>query len=120
MASINIEYRYDTLNRLVETIIDDQAELICYDAAGNRLYRGPAPAGHAQLPAAFRELQYKSICLKEHLKNGLITDQDYNEELKNLRLQDDNGTWWHLQVTGTWLKWNGSSWTEAAPLNDIY
>lgn len=117
MAEINTGYRYDALNRLVEVIPSGgPIMVICYDAAGNQVFRGPAPAAHALLPEPFRSAHRQYLFLRESLNRGWITGDYFTEEVNLLRLQDTAGSWWQIrEADGAWLQWDGAAWTESNP-----
>jgi YD repeat-containing protein len=117
VAEINTEYRYDALNRLVEIIsCKGPLQVICYDAAGNRVYQGPAPAGHAALPEPFRALHRQYLFIRARFDCGGISGEAFTEEINRLRLQDAAGSWWQIsEADGSWLKWDGAAWVEEKP-----
>jgi hypothetical protein len=91
-------------------------QVICYDAAGNRVYQGPAPAGHAALPEPFRAVHRQYLFLRAHFDRGGISGEAFTEEVNRLRLQDQSGVWWQIRETdGGWLKWDGAAWVEGKP-----
>jgi hypothetical protein len=64
-----------------------------------------------QVQAAFDEL-------KKRLQKGEISRQSFIEEIKKLRLKDDQGRFWTIGLqTGKWYYFDGKDWLQADPPN---
>ena len=63
---------------------------------------------------ALGEKFYRS--LKHKSKLGILSEDQFLQEVNALRLQDHRGTWWQVRHgDGAWLKWDGSAWVEGRP-----
>lgn len=64
----------------------------------------------------FKEIENQFQTLKQEYRERKISDQDYKERLKHLRLTDRSGRCWTIGAkTGRWYYFDGSSWIEATP-----
>lgn len=46
--------------------------------------------------------------------SGALSPASFESEVAELRVQDDQGTWWTIAATtGQWLRWDGEAWVEA-------
>ena len=81
MSDVKTEFRYDALNRLVEIIpADGPIQVVCYDAAGNPVFRGPAPAEYGSLPDLFRAVHREYLYLQEGQKKGRLSEEVFLEK----------------------------------------
>jgi hypothetical protein len=76
-----------------------------------------APANQAgsiarpALPDPFAEVASRYRSIKADHERGIITKADFMNRLNELRLQDDQGSWWQIGEDGqSWLKWDGKHW----------
>lgn len=64
----------------------------------------------------FRQAEEKFYLLKGQLATGRITQEQFDAELKNLMLQDAQGSYWMIGAdTGKWYIHDGQRWVEAQP-----
>lgn len=54
--------------------------------------------------------------LKKQLQKKKITEAQFSERAAQLQIQDETGTWWHInQTDGSWLMWDGTGWVRRVP-----
>jgi hypothetical protein len=54
--------------------------------------------------------------LKQQYDAGTITDEEFDEQLKQLMALDDQGRWWaKSRTTGEWHYYNGTAWVKDTP-----
>lgn len=64
----------------------------------------------------FQEAEKRYITLRDQLSMRKISEEQFAEQIFNLRLQDATGNWWQINgADGSWLVWNGSAWQPASP-----
>jgi len=64
----------------------------------------------------FDELNRAYGDLKAQLDSNRIDRNAFVHKVHELRLKDDQGTWWQIDPdTGGWLRWDGSAWMESVP-----
>lgn len=64
----------------------------------------------------FNELNRAYRDLKAQLDAGRIDRNAFVRKVHELRLNDDQGTWWQIDPdTGGWLNWDGSAWIGSVP-----
>ncbi len=75
------------------------------------------PAGkEAETELTFDGVQSAFDQLKKRLQNGEISRQSFIEDIKKLRLKDDQGRFWTIGLqTGKWYYFDGKDWLQAEP-----
>jgi len=64
----------------------------------------------------FKEVEKKFTHLKRRFKQNKISNQEFKDHLKKLRLKDKDGKYWTIGAqTGNWYYFDGRSWIEAKP-----
>jgi len=64
----------------------------------------------------FRDIERKFNLLSERFKQKKISERDYKEQLRKLRLKDAEGKCWTIGArSGKWYFFDGKSWVEATP-----
>jgi hypothetical protein len=64
----------------------------------------------------FKEVEDKLQSLKDRLRRREISQTEFVEALKKLRLTDQEGRFWTIGVkTGKWYFYNGAKWVESQP-----
>ncbi len=77
-----------------------------------------APLTPEQLPLAqrFQETQQKVRGLRQQFRQGQITRDQLQAELRRLMILDDNRVWWMMGLeTDTWYRFENGDWVAAAP-----
>lgn len=65
---------------------------------------------------SFDEVQASFDALKKKLQDGEISRQSFIEEIKKLRLKDEQGRFWTIGIqTGKWYFFDGKDWLQADP-----
>jgi len=79
--------------------------------------RTPDPLGKETKPdLTFDDVQSSFDALKKQLQSGEISRQHFIEEIKKLRLKDDQGRFWTIGLqTGKWYYFDGKDWVQAEP-----
>jgi hypothetical protein len=68
----------------------------------------------------FSNIQAEIIGLKEQLRKGTLNADQVKERLKELMVQDDEGTWWTVGFESwSWYKFEGKNWIQADPTRSI-
>ncbi|WP_418790273.1 hypothetical protein [Phosphitispora sp. TUW77] len=108
------KYTYDSSNRLIGVTFEDNTRLIYeYDPAGNMISHNKITADCS--PLGFSKLFEEYEHLKKTYQKGELSHSDFLEQLYNLRIQDERGTWWQIGENGEWLKWDGAQWVKSGP-----
>ncbi len=64
----------------------------------------------------FREVEETFALLREKFNNRKISEREYVDSLKQLRIKDEDGRFWMIGArTGKWYTSDGGEWTEAKP-----
>jgi hypothetical protein len=64
----------------------------------------------------FREVETAFGRLKENFSQGKITQQEFIDSLKQLRIRDEAGRFWTIGAqSGDWYCFNGNEWVQAEP-----
>jgi hypothetical protein len=64
----------------------------------------------------FEQMEKEFNLLKQEFNSNKITDQEFKDRLKRLRLKDDKGKYWTIGVqSGKWYYFDGKSWIESQP-----
>jgi hypothetical protein len=64
----------------------------------------------------FKDVENKFHQLKRLYKQKKISNREYKDRLKNLRLKDEKGKYWTVGArTGKWYYFDGQNWVEAKP-----
>ncbi len=64
----------------------------------------------------FNELNRAYSDLKTQLDSGRIDRKAFVRKVHELRLEDDQKTWWQIDPeSGDWLRWDGSAWIGSVP-----
>ena len=64
----------------------------------------------------FREVEAAFGQLKEKFGGGRISQQEFIDSLKHLRIKDDEGRFWMIGAqSGKWYFFNGEDWVQARP-----
>jgi hypothetical protein len=64
----------------------------------------------------FREVEAAFGRLKEKFGGGRISQQEFIDSLKQLRIKDDEGRFWMIGAqSGNWYFFNGEDWVQARP-----
>lgn len=64
----------------------------------------------------FKEAESKYFELKGRLEAGALTPEEFQTEVGQLRVQDEQGRYWAIDaVTGGWLFHDGANWVPAQP-----
>jgi hypothetical protein len=73
-------------------------------------------ATEADAELTFDGVQAAFDDLKKRLQNGEISRQSFIEEIKKLRLKDEQGRFWTIGLkTGKWYYFDGKDWLQAEP-----
>lgn len=53
--------------------------------------------------------------LQDQRQKGILSDHEYRSLIDQLKVQDENGTWWQPDPGGTgWIFWDGAKWQSGA------
>jgi hypothetical protein len=64
----------------------------------------------------FREVDRRYAGLKRQLEAGTISDEEFDDQLKQLMVQDDQDRWWaKSRKTGEWHYRDGEAWVRSIP-----
>jgi hypothetical protein len=64
----------------------------------------------------FREVDRVYAELKQRQESGGLTQEEFDEELKQLMVQDEEGRWWvKSRKTGEWHYYDGTTWIKDTP-----
>jgi hypothetical protein len=64
----------------------------------------------------FRSVQEAFEGLKKHFQSGEISRQDFIDEMKKLRLEDEQGRFWMIGAqSGKWYYFDGKDWIQSEP-----
>jgi len=64
----------------------------------------------------FKEVEKGFSCLKQEFKSKKISEREYKDRLKKLRLKDDDGRSWTIGAqSGKWYYFDGQNWIESQP-----
>ncbi|MEI6842745.1 MAG: hypothetical protein WCK53_15865 [Methanomicrobiales archaeon] len=65
----------------------------------------------------FVEMERRYSELRNEYGKRSLSREQFELEVNKLRLQDDQMTWWQVNIEdGTWLRWDGASWITADPM----
>jgi hypothetical protein len=65
---------------------------------------------------AFREVESAFQVLRQRFRDGEISRREFIDQLKKLRLRDDEGRFWMIGAqTGRWYFFDGREWVQAEP-----
>ncbi len=68
------------------------------------------------LQEKFKEIENEFHSLREKYRQGDISEQEYKESLRKLRLNDQEGRCWTIGArSGKWYYFDGKKWVEAKP-----
>jgi hypothetical protein len=77
---------------------------------------GEPGGGYFQADERFKQVEAEVARLKDQLAAGRLSEEEFNEQLKNLMVEDDNGDWWMVGAsTGGWYRFDGQSWVQSNP-----
>ncbi len=64
----------------------------------------------------FKKIEEEFLQLRKDYKKQKISERDFKDRLKQLRITDKNGRCWTIGAkTGKWYYYNGKEWVEASP-----
>ena len=64
----------------------------------------------------FREVDRVYAEIKRHHEAGTVTDEEFDEQLKELMVQDQEDRWWvKSRTTGDWHRYDGTTWIKDTP-----
>jgi hypothetical protein len=64
----------------------------------------------------FREVDRRYIDLKRQYDNGDLSAEEFDAQLEQMMVQDDEGRWWaKSRQTGIWHYYDGSTWVRGTP-----
>jgi len=64
----------------------------------------------------FREVERRYAELKRQHDSGALSTQEFDVQLEQLRVQDDQGRWWtKSRETGEWRYHDGNAWVQGTP-----
>jgi hypothetical protein len=64
----------------------------------------------------FREVEAAFGCLKDHFNQGKISQREFIDSLKQLRIKDGSGRFWMIGAqSGQWYYFDGNGWVQAKP-----
>jgi hypothetical protein len=64
----------------------------------------------------FREVDRRYADLKQQYDKGDLSAEEFDEQLKQMMVQDDEGRWWaKSRETGAWYYYDGSTWIQGTP-----
>jgi hypothetical protein len=64
----------------------------------------------------FQDADRRYVEIKRHREAGELTQEEFDEQLKQLMVQDDKGRWWvKSRATGEWHYHDGTAWVKDTP-----
>ena len=67
----------------------------------------------------FQEADRRYVEIKRRHEAGELAQEEFDEQLKQLMVQDDEGRWWaKSRRSGEWHYHDGNSWVRGTPRND--
>jgi hypothetical protein len=64
----------------------------------------------------FQEADRRYAEITRRRETGVLTQEEFNEELKQLMVQDEEGRWWAKSLTaGEWYYHDGTTWIRDTP-----
>jgi hypothetical protein len=64
----------------------------------------------------FSEVEAEMARLRQEMAAGRLTEAQFKERLKNLMVQDAQGTWWMIGLdTDQWYRYDGREWVPGVP-----
>jgi hypothetical protein len=64
----------------------------------------------------FREADHRYVEIKRRGEAGELTQEEFDEQLKQLMVQDEDGRWWvKSPTTGEWHYHDGTAWVKDTP-----
>jgi hypothetical protein len=64
----------------------------------------------------FREAERRYAEIKREREAGALTDEEFDEQLKHLMVEDEEGRWWvKSRRTGDWHYHDGTAWIKGTP-----
>jgi hypothetical protein len=68
------------------------------------------------MPNIFRQVESEFKSLKNKFTQGIISDREFKDRLKKLRVDDKKGKCWTIGArTGKWYCYDGKKWVESQP-----
>jgi hypothetical protein len=65
---------------------------------------------------SFQEADRRYVEIRRCYEAGDLTDEEFDEELKQLMVQDQEGRWWvKSRTTGDWHYYDGTTWIKDTP-----
>jgi hypothetical protein len=65
---------------------------------------------------SFEESDRRYVEIKRRYEAGTLTDEEFDEQLKQLMVQDQEGRWWSkTRITGDWYYHDGTAWIKDTP-----
>lgn len=81
--------------------------------------RGQAGPG-APRDLRFDQLEAEVARLRRELAAGGLSEAEFTERVKGLRVQDARGAWWMIgPQTGKWYRYSGTTWLPAQPPGQV-
>ena len=86
------------------------------DKAAGKAGAGSQGGGSFLADGRFKQVEAEVARLKQQLAAGRLSEEKFNEQLKNLMVEDDNGDWWMVGASsGGWYRFDGQSWLQSTP-----
>ncbi len=91
------------------------------EAAQSSQGAGSSSAGwqsgsYFQIDERFSRVEAEVAQLKQQRAAGKLSEDKFNEALKNLMVEDDDHCWWMVGTTsGAWHRFDGQNWVPATP-----
>jgi len=64
----------------------------------------------------FREADRRYAEIKQHHEAGELTQEEFDDQVKRLMVQDEEGRWWaKSRTTGDWHFHDGTAWIKDTP-----
>ena len=63
----------------------------------------------------FRDVEARFAQLNRQYANRQMTQQAFEQAVSQLRVRGPDGSWWQMDMTGNWLRWDGRVWNPATP-----
>lgn len=69
-----------------------------------------------ELKINFQDVDRRYDGLKQQYDNGSLSDEEFDAQLKQMMVQDDEGRWWaKSRQTGDWNYYDGNTWVRDTP-----
>ena len=93
-----------------------QMEMAAWQQQQEAQTQKPPPDTTSREKEQFARVEREVAKLRQDLVAGRLTEEQFKARLKELMVQDEQGTWWMMGAeTGNWYRYDGTNWVQAIP-----